>query len=654
MYFGLLLVLLYAQLDLIDPSVAESPIVEPPVTDVEVALDSGVTASDSPSDSPTSSSAESEAGVADDKTGDGIAPIVDADKVRGKAARIPIQQSRPTSPVTLRNSLLRTPSRSGSSGTVRSAKPVAHRLLRSADKRPHGADTVAVVPRVFLAAFQPWLNHRADQGHRIVIVDPDVGAGAIQNAIRQVAKQGGLRYVVLVGDSEPRSHIDPVAQVRNVPAFLMPAKVNIKWGSEPEIATDNPYADLDDDGIPDVAIGRIPANSPAELERFVQKVIDYERQPRVGPWQRKVNFVAGVGDFGLITDAIIESTAKRIITNGIRPEYDISMTYGSWRSPYCPDPRRFRDVTIDRLNEGSLFWVYIGHGQLDGLDEIRLPNSDQALPIFEQQDLARLRCLRGQPIAMMLACYTGAFDHSQECLGEQMVISPGGPIAVIAGSRVTMPYAMAILGTGMLDSFFGGGCQTVGDLLLKGKHHLAKSETDKIISRKLLDSMARAIHADNDDMMAERREHLLLFNLLGDPLLRIPTPKKVKVSTPTRVTGGKTVQVRGSSPIKGTATVELVCRRDHMRIRTGRRLRFDGSEGALARMNQVYRFANDKRWSAMRMAVQPGRFHATFKVPDDALGHAHVRVAVQGQDDFAVGTHDIYIQPPKNLAEAAK
>ena len=583
-----------------------------------------------------------------------LPPIVNANDVR-------IGQT--TSPLLRIQKATQTESTSFSTqgGRVVPTTPVAKRKsVRVANRaRPispirGAADTAVVVPRVFLTAIQPWLNHRTSQGHQLVIIDPHAGPSSIRKAIRHAARGGQLRYVVLVGDSEPMAHIDPLAQARNVPAFLKPARVNIKWGSEPEIATDNPYADLDNDGLPDIAVGRIPANSSAQLSEYVEKIIQYERQPRVGQWQRKVNFVAGVGDFGMITDAIIESTAKRIITNGIQPEYDISMTYGSWRSPYCPDPRRFREVAIERLNEGSLFWVYIGHGMLDSLDEIRLPNSDQSLPIFERKDLQRLDCRRGQPIALMLACYTGAFDHSQECLGEEMLMKPHGPIAVIAGSRVTMPYAMTIMGTGMLESFFSGRCNTVGDLLLQGKQHLIKSQSDRVISRKLLDSMARAMHADNEDLVAERREHLLLFNLLGDPLLRIPVPQSVQVSTVHRATGGKTIVVRGNSPIAGKAVIELVCRRDRMRVRTNRRLRYDDSEGALVRMDQVYRFANDKRWAATQVQLKGGRFQTTIRIPDDALGHAHVRVAVQDHDSFALGTHDLYIQPPKNLAEAAK
>jgi hypothetical protein len=389
-----------------------------------------------------------------------------------------------------------------------------------------------------------------------------------------------------------------------------------------------------------------------ELRQIIKKILRYEQQPRIGDWQRRVNFVAGVGGFGALADAVVETTCKRIITNGIRPEYDISMTYGSWRSPYCPDPRKFRDVTLRRLNEGALFWVYIGHGRLDSLDRIQVPGGD--LPIFEASDIGKLNCEHGLPIALMLSCYTGAFDHAQECLGEEMLLAPRGPIAVIAGSRVTMPYAMAVLGTGMLDGFFGGNCATVGELFLHGKRHLATSKSDPIISRKLLDSLARVIHPTKEDVDAERLEHLLLFNLIGDPLLRIPYPHAIHVNAPPRVTAGTSILVEGQSPISGDAVVELVCRPDRMRLRTGRRLRYDDSEEALARMSRVYEFANERRWNSRQVQVTGGRFHVRLPVPNEAQGPSHVRVMVQGQDEFALGASNIYIQPPVVAADAAK
>ena len=120
-------------------------------------------------------------------------------------------------------------------------------------------------------------------------------------------------------------------------------------------------------------LGRIPADSPAELSRIVAKILAYERSTDFGPWRQRVNLIAGVGGFSPLLDTVIETATSKLLTSGIPATYDTRMTYGSWRSPYCPDPRLFHAMTVERHNEGCLFWVYIGHGQATELDQVSIP-----------------------------------------------------------------------------------------------------------------------------------------------------------------------------------------------------------------------------------------------------------------------------------------
>ncbi len=71
-------------------------------------------------------------------------------------------------------------------------------------------------------------------------------------------------------------------------------------------------------------------------------------------------------------------------------------------------------------------------------------------------------------------------------------------------------------------------------------------------------------------------------------------------------------------------------------------------------MSRVYEFANEKRWNSRQVRVTGGRFRVRLPIPNEAQGPSHVRVMVQGQDDFAIGASDIYIQPLVDAAEAAK
>ena len=339
-------------------------------------------------------------------------------------------------------------------------------------------------------------------------------ARAIRDEIRAVAQGGRLRYVVLVGDADPEMVSDPFVRQRCVPTFYAQASVNTKWGSEPYIPTDNPYADLDGDATPDVAIGRISVDSSADLAAQIRKILYYENLPPTGLWRRRVEFVAGIGGFGPLADAAVETAAKKFITSGLPGSYNATMTYASFRSPYCPDPNDLRQIVLDRFRHGSAFWVYMGHGRPYRLD--RLKFGDKTYRLLESTDVRGVNCDRGLPIAVILACYTGAFDQPLECLAESLLRQPRGPIAVISGSRVTMPYAMSVLGTALMDGYFVHRLGTLGDVYLYGKRSLGGKTPPDGPNRKLLDSIAKTLAPVGADLEAERNEHQQLFNLLGD------------------------------------------------------------------------------------------------------------------------------------------
>src|SRR3954470_7708344 len=120
-------------------------------------------------------------------------------------------------------------------------------LLIGADALP--PDAVIVAPRELMPALQALIKHREQQGHRFAYVAPSNSPVEIRAAIRQAAAAGGLKYVLIVGDAEPAARQRNAAEgvpysalsARCVPAPLVPAVVNVKWGSEPHIASDNWY-----------------------------------------------------------------------------------------------------------------------------------------------------------------------------------------------------------------------------------------------------------------------------------------------------------------------------------------------------------------------------------------------------------------------------
>jgi hypothetical protein len=509
------------------------------------------------------------------------------------------------------------------------------------------ADAVVIGPREFLPALEPLLVHRRQQGHRFAYIAPSASPTEIRAAIRQAAAGGGLKYVLIVGDAEPPARVNAAVAARCVPSPLVPAVVNVKWGSEPHIASDNWYADLDSDHIPDVAIGRIPADTPAELTTIVAKILAYEQSRDFGPWRQRVNLIAGVGGFSPMVDTVIETATSKLLTSGIPPTYDTRMTYGSWRSPYCPDPRLFHAMTVQRHNEGCLFWVYIGHGQATALDQMRIPG--ERFNILNVGDCRELQASGGAaPIAVMLACYTAAFDQPQDCLAEQMLKAQGGPVAVYGGSRVTMPYAMAVMGDALMQEYFERHPPTLGDAVLAAKRKTMRPIDDANnpvgLNRMLLDGIAALMSPNKEQLDAERREHLHIFNLLGDPMLSLRYPAEIDLDCPREAAPGERVRIAGRSNIAGRGALELACRRDCNKQEPPLRERFDPTDRALAEYQPVYEQTLDRTFARWSIELPRGDFATEIAIPSSAHGPCHLRISIANESGQAIGAANCFVK----------
>jgi hypothetical protein len=491
-------------------------------------------------------------------------------------------------------------------------------------------DTAVVCPNEFRAALEPWLQLRRGDGRVVELLSNDGSADDIRARIREAGHGGKLQNVLLVGGN------------RFVPTHLETAKVTVRWGSEPQIAADDWYGDLDGDGVPDVAIGRLTVESADELKTVVKKILAYERQADFQAWRTRVNLVAGVGGFSPVVDAVVESSARQLIANGLPAGYETSLTYANWRSPCCPDPRQFHATTLDRLNEGCLFWVYMGHGRRTGLDTLATPLG--RYPILDHTDIGGLHCAAGSPIAIFLACYTGAFDGPKRCLADEMLRSEGAPVAIVCGSRMTMPYGMTVFGAELLNEVFQCHAATIGEAILHAKRRSVGVESGGTSSRWLIDALAGAVSPPGSDLAAERREHVHLFNLLGDPLLRLRYPQQLALEAPSGAVSGGRIIVSGQSPVGGAGVIEIVADRRAASAQAAARQKFDGSADALATYQRSYQAANDSRLCSCDAAVQDGRFTATLDIPPGSAGRYCVRAFIAGEKDCALGTANLEIR----------
>jgi len=489
-------------------------------------------------------------------------------------------------------------------------------------------DCLVVTPKEFEPSLAAWRAHRTKQGVAIAVREPGADVGAtVRDAWEKSGKK--LRFVMLVGD------------VEKVPCALVPRKATgplAGMESDPNIATDAPYADVDGDGLPDLAIGRVPADTPAEAKEYLDRVVAYETDTDFGDWRRKLDIVAGSGGFGPIVDAALEKLTRDLL-GALTPAVDVTMTYAFPFSAYCPPPAEFADYAVRRWNEGALVVAYVGHGSSRSADTFRF--GKETYPILGMDQVAQIAAQRGAPISMFVACSTGHIDGARDCLAEEMLKRPKGPVAVIASSRVSSPYSNGVIAKELLDVLYRVDAPTAGELLTALKRRLVNDAPGDEL-RAQIERLGNSYAPDPAVRRADRGDHVYLYNLLGDPTLVIARPAKLEVAAAAEVAPGAKLRVTGRAAFDGKATVELIRRREPMPKLP------PGGKKTPEQFQAAYEAANSHGIAKVEIAVKAGEFTAEIPVPADAPeGDAAVRVFVSGKSACAAGGVDLKIAAAK-------
>lgn len=488
-------------------------------------------------------------------------------------------------------------------------------------------DALVIAPEELQGALASsgWQSHRASRGTSVVVQTPGAGEAEIAAAVKKVhqASGGKLRFVLLLGD------------VDKVPCARRPVIATKRWERALDIATDAPFADLDGDGVPDLAIGRYPATDAADAKAYLARVVAYETNRDFGEWRRRATVVAGTGGFGPAQDLALEQITKKYLVNNIPASMLVSATYGNPLSAWCPPPAEFQDTALERINEGSLIFTYIGHGSPRELDKVKVGR--EKYPIFTAEDPARVEVRHGAPLAAFIACSTGRFDGPDDCLAEMLARRPAGPVAVIASSRVSSPYSNAILAKELLDSVWRENAATAGEILLSMKRRLASAAADDP-QRVEMEKLAALFYDPSDEVRAaDRAEHQFLYNLVGDPMTRLQRTDALAFDVPAGAEPGATLTVSGTAPYAGKLVAEIARRRDAV-VRIGARAKPE-------EWRKTYATANDTRVATVTASVAKGAFSIDVALPADLPPASYdVRLFLEATDGAAAGGRVIEVR----------
>lgn len=515
--------------------------------------------------------------------------------------------------------------------------------IASADQNDVGAISdnnpsvcLVVCPSEFREAIKPWVDYRGRQGITVRLVDSGGSGAEVKQGLIEAGLGPKTLAVLLVGDCVITSshNADPRIQV---PTHYRRPGPTANYGTTASLAGDAPYGDLDGDGVPEVCVGRLPVDSPQQLIDLTRRIIAYETSTDFGDWRDTIQITAGIGGFGFLADAAIESATRSVLTTTVPNTTRLSVTYCSPTSNFNPGPDDFFPAVLRRYQEGGLFWVYLGHGQVTELDRVPGP-SGTFRPVLAEADVPLLeRPASAAPIAVMLACYTGAFDATVDSLAEQMILADGGPIAVLAGSRVTMPYGNAIAAQGLINAVYEQKAAWLGKAWLTSQRELATDATQDAglaKRRKMVDLLAAVVSPSAEMLPEERLEHVHLYNLLGDPLLLIRHPGEVVLEVPRGAAPGEPVVVRGIAPHHGVLSISV------------RHLPGNAPVDPAASRVEQYEQANNGQ--VIRVQVQDqkkGPFETSVMLPANLKGPVHIVARIENHVEWSTGARRLLVRP---------
>jgi hypothetical protein len=433
------------------------------------------------------------------------------------------------------------------------------------------------------------------------------------NILRNALGGAGTLFVVLVGDAAVDSDDGftgflPVEECENVIG---------------DCYTDNRYADFDDDNVPDVALGRIPASSNAEVTAYLNKIQRHESTYVTGTWNRRVSLYIGEAGFSPEIDTLLE-TFTFMGLDLVPHAFDLVGAYDNKNSIYYYKP--FHDKVIDLFNAGSLLQVYIGHGNSQWTQGLEMSQIDQ------------INCQNKMPVLVLLACLNGNFASSEDTISEGLLHLENGPVGVFASTADSHPVGNAVLAYEVTRVAMGERPATVGEVFMRTKYEMFYHDDD---FRQTIDQAAVVSGEEGcDDPALLYFQHEDLYNLLGDPAVEMRYPAAdVVFGEITGSLASKNVTVSGTVPgvSSGKAFVSIeVSRTEYVGV-------IDSENTDEATIQSNWAIANNKTFASTTVDVVDGAFTANLTWEKNVGGgDRYIKVYAWDGEEFGQGTEDAF------------
>jgi len=375
----------------------------------------------------------------------------------------------------------------------------------------------------------------------------------------------------------------------------------------------------------DVAVGRLPVQSPLQARQMVDKIVHYNNIETFGDWRNKYVLIADDQDDNLHLN---HSEGHAAIIRSRNKDFNIDKVYlDSYQQISTPSGNRYPEVNAafnQRVNSGALVINYIGHGGENGLAHEKILTID---------DINRWKGLDNMPVLLTATCSFSRWDDpSFQSAGELCLLNPnGGAIAMFTTTRIVYANENKTINEAFVKSLFDstnvGGTNTLGDIFKNSKNYRG---------------LGLSINQRN-------------FTLLGDPSLPFATPKYKVI---TESINNKAMNASDVDTIKALSTIQI---KGYIADKNGNILtNYNGVvyPAVYDKKNSQKTLGQDKGFSGSNItsyevqknviykgkaSVQNGRFTFSFVVPRDisySIGYGRLSYYAQLGTVDANGAYD--------------
>ncbi|MHC4647237.1 MAG: prolipoprotein diacylglyceryl transferase family protein [Planctomycetota bacterium] len=398
--------------------------------------------------------------------------------------------------------------------------------IRLAQLRKDAWLYLVITRSVFVSDLKVWKQQRTKDGFNVIIKDFEQAPShqQIRSWIKEQvdANEGLCSYILIVGDCAKENVSELLWHIPSVKKHVRSLNNNNR-----EFYTDVLFGDLENDGCPDVPVGRIPVRNSVELKARIGKILTFERQLPQPDWYRTVIWQGAEGYTSSMQQ--ITSYLAKILPEWL-DTYIISGQTSSVYSGYPPDqPALF----LEQFNRPVMLSLIASHGSFRSVTPAVYNNEKIFLSV---DDLAGAVFNQPSGVLFMLGCDSGRFYTSDEkgiSLAEAFLNTSGGPVGIFASTESTNPLTNYFISREMVEHLKDRH-ETIGNLVLSIQRSLYRKGKQSILQLAQADSLANLLvkSVPEDERHILRipeviRNEIIRYTLLGDPSIRLKLPEEL-------------------------------------------------------------------------------------------------------------------------------